>query len=190
MPSTPLTCCSIGRATASITVRALAPGSRVVTCTVGGTTSGYCATGRRNSATAPTTMNRTASTFASTGRAMKKSEIMARPLFGGFGRRGGGRPHLRVDLLARAGALDAGDDHAVVGLEPFLDRAQLAEPGTDGDLALLEHIVLADHQHIAPALVGAERGVGNEQGILRILGHAHANEISRQQHLARILQNA
>jgi len=46
MFSTPLTCCSIGSATVSIKVRALAPGYRVATCTVGGTTSGYCAIGR------------------------------------------------------------------------------------------------------------------------------------------------
>ena len=46
MPSTPLTRCSIGSATSRSTVAALAPGYRAVTCTVGGTTSGYCETGR------------------------------------------------------------------------------------------------------------------------------------------------
>ena len=48
----------------------------MVTCTVGGTTSGYCATGSAMTATAPTTIIRIANTLASTGRAMKKSEII------------------------------------------------------------------------------------------------------------------
>src|SRR5262245_51140272 len=49
-----------------------------MTCTVGGTTSGYCATGSANMATPPITIIKIASTFARTGRAMKKSEIMCR----------------------------------------------------------------------------------------------------------------
>src|SRR5437773_983686 len=51
MPSTPLTCASIGAATVSCTVFAFAPGYRAVTVTVGGVTSGYCATGSVNAAT-------------------------------------------------------------------------------------------------------------------------------------------
>ncbi len=47
MRSTPLTSCSIGVATVSATVLALAPGYVAVTWTVGGATSGYCATGSR-----------------------------------------------------------------------------------------------------------------------------------------------
>ncbi len=46
IPSTPLTCASIGAAMVSRTVRALAPGYIAVTRTVGGVTSGYCATGK------------------------------------------------------------------------------------------------------------------------------------------------
>src|SRR5437899_8525908 len=111
MPSTPFTCCSMGKATASTTVRALAPGKRVVTCTVGGTTSGYCATGSAKMATPPITIIKMASTFARTGRAMKKSEIMAPLLFGahaGGWRRSGGL-ELRIDLLPRDGPQDAGN---------------------------------------------------------------------------------
>src|SRR3954447_4645741 len=76
MFSTPLTCCSIGSATVSTIVRAEAPGYRVVTCTVGGVTSGYCATGRENSATPPITSIRIAKTLARTGRSMKYLEII------------------------------------------------------------------------------------------------------------------
>ncbi len=45
MSSTPLICCSMGAATVSEMVCAEAPGYCAVTTTVGGTTSGYSATG-------------------------------------------------------------------------------------------------------------------------------------------------
>jgi hypothetical protein len=76
MPWTPLTFCSIGKATVSMTVLALAPGKRVCTCTVGGVTLGYCATGNRASATAPIRMITSARTLERTGRSMKKRENM------------------------------------------------------------------------------------------------------------------
>src|ERR1019366_10636814 len=50
IPSTPLTCCSMGAATVSTTTLALAPGYDADTSTVGGVISGYWATGRVNSA--------------------------------------------------------------------------------------------------------------------------------------------
>src|SRR3954469_639034 len=85
MPSTPLTCSSIGAATVSRTVSAFAPGYTAVTTTVGGVTSGYWAIGRVYTATAParvTTMDRTE---AKIGRSMKKREITDGPLV--FGER-------------------------------------------------------------------------------------------------------
>jgi hypothetical protein len=115
-------------------------------------------------ATAPITTIKMASTFARTGRAMKKSEIMAgaicRP---GSGRRRGNRLKLRIDLLTRNCAQNAGDDHAIVRLEPAFDHAQVADFGTDGGLALLDDVVLVEHQQVASALIGAERGVGHQQ---------------------------
>jgi hypothetical protein len=48
-----------------------------VTCTVGGTTSGYCATASENSATPPIRIIRIAMTLERTGRSMKNFEIMA-----------------------------------------------------------------------------------------------------------------
>src|SRR3954471_11358921 len=128
MPSTPFTCCSIGKATASMTVRALAPGERVVTCTVGGRTSGYCATGRANSATIPITTIRMASTLARTGRRMKKSEIMiagrylAAPAAGAGG---AAMVCIRVDLLARYRSQDTSDDDAIAAFDPAFDRPQV-----------------------------------------------------------------
>src|SRR5262245_63982686 len=87
-----------------------------------------------------------ASTFARTGRAMKKSEIMATRLFGARARdrRRSGGLELRIDLLTRDRPQDAGDDDAIVGLEPALDHAQVADPGADHDLALLDRIVLVE----------------------------------------------
>src|SRR5207249_5730512 len=74
IPSTPLTCCSIGAATVSATTLALAPGYDAETSTVGGVMSGYWATGSVTSATLPAktiTMDRTE---AKIGRLMKKRE--------------------------------------------------------------------------------------------------------------------
>src|SRR4029079_4967858 len=53
MFSTPTICCSIGAATVSATTWALAPGYWQLTDTVGGVISGYWATGRPTTDTAP-----------------------------------------------------------------------------------------------------------------------------------------
>src|SRR3954454_21594111 len=137
MSSTPLTCCSIGSATVSITVLALAPGYRVVTCTVGGTTSGYCATARRNRQTPPIRIIRIAMTLERTGRSMKNVEIMTRSLFAGSR----GRFELldlRIDLLAGNRAQEPGRDHTVIRLEPAFDHAQIAFQRPGLHLALLD----------------------------------------------------
>src|SRR6266481_3402903 len=76
MPSTPLTCCSIGAATVSATTWALAPGYWIVTATAGGVIGGYCAMGRANSAIRPGRVMNMDSTAAKIGRSMKKREIM------------------------------------------------------------------------------------------------------------------
>src|SRR5580765_8385509 len=74
MPSTPLTWASIGAATVSCTVLELAPGYSAVTLTVGGVTSGYCATGNVHTATPPANVMTTEMTVAKIGRSMKKRE--------------------------------------------------------------------------------------------------------------------
>src|SRR5262249_51863567 len=109
-------------------------------------------------ATPPITIIKMASTFARTGRAMKKSEIMAPLLFAarGSGRRRSEGLELRIDFLTGDRPQDAGDDDAIVGLEPALDHAQVADPGTDCDLALLDRVVVVEHEQVAPALIGAE----------------------------------
>src|SRR5262249_52171228 len=122
MPSTPLTCCSMGSATVSITVRALAPGYRVVTWTVGGTTSGYWATGKTSSATAPITMVRIAMTLARTGRSMKNFEIIGDPSVRAGARRLGRGRRLRIDFLAGDCPQQAVHDHLIGGRNSFFDH--------------------------------------------------------------------
>src|ERR1700752_2505419 len=72
MSSTPLIDCSRGVATVRATVSAEAPGKDVEIWTVGGTTSGYCATGRTASAPSPSNVTNALSTVAKRGRSMKK----------------------------------------------------------------------------------------------------------------------
>src|SRR6516225_5095683 len=79
MFSTPLTCCSMGAATASATSCALAPGYVQVTCTVGGVILGNCDNGSVKYATTPASTVRMDSTEAKIGRSMKNREITAIP---------------------------------------------------------------------------------------------------------------
>src|SRR6185369_15636937 len=75
MSSTPFTSCSIGVATVSAMTSGGAPGYDARTTIVGGTTSGYCATGSETYAIEPrmtVTIERTA---AKIGRSMKKREM-------------------------------------------------------------------------------------------------------------------
>src|SRR2546428_13074658 len=117
-----------------------------MTCRVGGATSGYCATGSANRATPRITIIKMASTFARTGRAMKKSEIMAPLLFAarGRGRRRSEGLALRIHLLTRDRPQDAGDADAIVGLDPALAHPPGAAPGPDRNLARLARIAWVD----------------------------------------------
>ncbi len=73
--STPESCSSIGAATVLVSVSALAPGYVVVTSTVGGAISGYCATASSFAATRPASTMMMAMTAAKTGRWMKKFDM-------------------------------------------------------------------------------------------------------------------
>src|SRR5260370_40091915 len=141
----------------------------------------------------PITIIKMASTFARTGRAMKKSEIMAPLLFAdrGRGRRRSEGLELRIDLLTRDRPQDAGDDDAIVGLEPALDHTQVADPGTDRNLALLDRIVLVEHEQVASALIAADRGIRDQQRGLLVAGpNPHAHAVPRHQPLFLIPQCA
>src|SRR4051812_13246290 len=72
IPSTPLTCCSMGAAIACETTSALAPGKLQSTWTTGGEIDGYCAKGSVNTETPPARVMTIDSTEAKIGRSMKK----------------------------------------------------------------------------------------------------------------------
>src|SRR6185295_6884157 len=101
MSSTPLTSCSMGVATVSAITSGGAAGYEARTTMVGGTTSGYCATGSSNHATTPRMIVTIESTAAKIGRSMKKrASTSAVP-----GGRGGGR--------GRGGRLGGLDGHVL-----------------------------------------------------------------------------
>ena len=90
---------------------------------------------------------------------------------------------MRIDLLSGDRPQQASHDYAVARAEPLLDHAHVVDQRADLDLALLDHVVLVDHKEVAPALVAAERDIGDQQGILLFrLRHAHG--LSGQQKLA------
>src|SRR6267142_4714687 len=117
MFSTPLICCSSGVATVRDTVSADAPGYTVVICTVGGTISGYCATGRIASAPKPSSVTKALSTVAKRGRSIKKcvrrmlkGSVLVVALRGGVA----DRAVLWRDFRPRSGVWDALYDHLVI----------------------------------------------------------------------------
>src|SRR5215831_7263310 len=152
---------------------------------VGGTTFGYWAMGRRNSATPPMSTKTMASTLARTGRSMKNLEIMSRgpgrlprSRLHGLGRGRLDLPRLRGDLAPRYGALVVADHHLVVGGDALGDLAQTAEELADLDDPLLDRIVLVHHQQIAAELARADGRVRHQQGLplLAEEGHPGAGE--------------
>src|SRR5579883_1614081 len=75
MPSTPLTCCSMGAAIDSATSLALAPGYWQRTDTEGGEICGNWASGKLKAAMPPARVMKMDNTEAKIGRSMKKREI-------------------------------------------------------------------------------------------------------------------
>src|SRR5437773_1767078 len=84
--STPLICCSRGVATDASTSVALAPMNVVVTWIIGGTISGYWATGSPRIATTPSSTVMIDKTIATIGRFTKNRAITLRGDRGGAGR--------------------------------------------------------------------------------------------------------
>src|SRR5688572_15443949 len=145
MFSTPLISCSSGVATEASTSVALAPMKVVVTCTIGGTTSGYCAIGRPCIATPPSSTVMIDNTIATIGRSTKKRAMLAR-----LGRRRGSR--LRCDDQAVANALQSFDDDAIADADAFLDDPERVDAGADLDVAKRHLVVGGDHRHAVQAL--------------------------------------
>src|SRR5215471_10230543 len=126
MFSTPFISCSSGVATVRATVSAEAPGYNAVTFTVGGTISGYCATGRIASAPRPNKVTKMLSTVAKRGRSMKKCDrrmlsgsVLVVALCSGVT----DRALPRCDFRPRFGVGDAVDDHFVIWRQAGPDHA-------------------------------------------------------------------
>src|SRR5215472_16474926 len=107
----PLTCASIGVATDCSTVSASAPVYMAVVSICGGAISGNCATGSRNTMTAPPTMKRIAMTIATMGLPMKNLDTRLSL-----------RGRCRCDRRGRV-RLRAHDDAVLHLLEPLRDDA-------------------------------------------------------------------
>src|SRR5688572_1945130 len=181
MPSTPLTCCSIGAATVSATTWAPAPGYTVVTRMIGGAIWGYWATGSVGNATAPTRTMRIASTQATIGRRTKKRLSMRRSGLRRWSvhprRRGDGLRSLQRRLHGHAvpGALEAVDDDSIRFGQSLEDDPQGPIEHADRHAAQLDHIILVDDQGVAAGLVREQRDVRHEHlvGGLEVDPHAH-----------------
>ena len=61
------------------------------------------------------------------------------------------------DRLARDRALQPVDDDPVIRRQAGLDHAQRPAQRAGGDVLLGDDVIGADHEHVAAALIGAER---------------------------------
>src|SRR4029077_10293856 len=165
MFSTPLICSSSGVATVSATVTGLAPGNWAVTCTDGGTTSGYSEMGSSGIAISPARKITAEITPAKIGRSMKNRDrdilsLLALPDL---------LDYPQADLIARgAAALPLGndgsawreplqviEDDAVAGFEPGKHDAVAVDLRTERDGAILGLVVVTDNKDKALALIVA-----------------------------------
>src|SRR3954468_22212764 len=155
---------------------------------VGGTTFGYWATGRANSATAPIRTKRMAKTLAKTGRSMKNLAIIKPdPARSRLRRRHtrwrvGNLGCLHTHLGAGDGMRQAADHHPIIARETGDYLTKIAEQLAGFDFALLDHIVLVHHQEIAASLIGPNDLVRHQQGFLLLQRerHPHASEETGQ----------
>src|SRR5262249_31947429 len=104
------------------------------------------------------------------------------PLLSGAGRAGRRRSsslELRIDLLTRDGTQNSGNNDPIVRFEPTLDHTEVADFGSDRDLALFDDVLLVEHEQVTSALVATERGIWYQQRIVLVGGaNAHAHEIA------------
>src|SRR5690348_8205622 len=171
MFSTPLIFCSSGVATAVSTSVAPAPTNVVVTCTIGGTVSGYCAIGRPNIATVPSITITIDSTIATIGRLMKKRAMGLFVLFDGkwFCGAAAGFRRWRVlgrDDGARFQPLRAFNDHTVRWLQPFVDDPQRSHTRADVHCLDGELVVGSNNRHVVETLQLLHGSLRYEHGVL------------------------
>ena len=91
------------------------------------------------------------------------------------------RGRVRAHLCADAGALQPVDDHAVFRLQPLADHAQAFVERPEHDRFCLHRVVVLDHEHDLARLVGGDRGIGQQQGLVgRAADQPHAAELPRE----------
>src|SRR5204862_4596553 len=142
-------------------------------CTVGGTTSGYCAMGRLWSDTSPMITMTIERTVAKIGRSTKKRANISLLLRLRRRLRGGRCPWTHADLLRRHGhpgahALDAVHDHPLAGRQPFGDGPQPALDRAELHLTILDDVLVVHDQHVLAVLVGADGAVAHQEAGCRL----------------------
>ena len=169
--STPLIFCSSGVATEASTSVALAPMKVVVTWTIGGTISGYCAIGRPCIATRPSITMMIDITIATMGRLTKKRAMATSPRqrlrfaarLGCARFRGLGRRRLGHDGHAVLNPLQAFRHDALTRLDAFLDHPQRADALADLHGAKRDLVARIDHGHAVDALQFLDGSLRNQQ---------------------------
>src|SRR5215469_6612494 len=182
MFSTPLICCSSGVATVRATVSADAPGYTVVISTVGGTISGYWATGNTRRAPSPRIVTNVLRTIAKRGRSMKKC---ARRMFLLLPVRPARRCDPAVlsrDLGTSSGVEESANNHAVVRRESRPDHSQAALKVSDFHLFRHYRPVRGNRQHRMFGLVRLHNCIWHQERWRRRRDHQlHTSELAWDQ---------
>ena len=173
-----------------------------MTLMTGGAISGYCATGRRKNATPPRITN-TIETHGGEDRPVDEEMRNAHALTPSVistvaADLPPGRPRRLGALLLRRAPSGPGaphqtvDDDAIVGPEPVLDDAQIVgRQLAERDIFLPRRVLLVDHDDEFARLLGADRGVRNQQRLVRRRArHAHAREHARREHAVGICEHS
>src|SRR5687768_5195791 len=155
-----------------------APGYWPETTTVGGTISGYSLIGRMGSAIRPATTTMMEITDAKIGRSMKKEDMFMRAARSSAAAAGRHLPGYGLDLHARAHSLQAADHDLFPRLQPLADHAQPVDVAAQLHRAVLQRVFVPDDQHEALALIGADRAIVDEHGV--VLGAAEQLHASKQ----------
>src|SRR6516164_2167168 len=163
MLSTPTTCASIGWATGASTTPEFAPGKVVVTCTWGGTMSGYCASGMTNSDTSPAIVVIKAMTMANRGRSTKIADSI------GLASVECGR--YRCSLYRHSGSqrLETLDDHQLVTRQTLGDDYICAAGAACLD-SPDRHLPIFDDEHVNALLIREQRSLGHHDLLLGLAG--------------------
>src|SRR5215813_1019103 len=160
----PFTCASIGVATDCSTVIASAPVYMAVVWIWGGAISGNCATGSRNTITAPPSTKKMAMTIATIGRSMKNLDMVRLSLPGRRGRGRGRCVGLGTHDDPVFDLLEALRHDAFARLEPFSDDPEPVDLFAGLHCAERDLVVRSDDRDLVRALDLLHRLRRHEKG--------------------------